>query len=199
MQKGKKKTRFEMVKERHKNTFYRALKENLVDGQVVSLCEFFAKSKNFFTSSTCSGRIVLLQVNRQENKHESAFIAKWHKKASIGKVWSTLCAKTMEEIWLKQEPFIMHIGCADFENAKTILQIAKACGIKRAGIQVAKEGKFLLEIIGTHNISFPVKKGGEILVEKKHLKYVLKRANEKLEKNYSTLEKFENACRKNLE
>ena len=191
---GKGQIRFKMVKERHRQTLQTALKQKKVDRQAISLCLFLEKTKNYFTSSTCSGRIVLLKVNKQETKQDSAFIAKWHSATTIEKIWTALLGKTTGEIWFKQEPFILHIGCMDFENAKSLLQIAKECGIKRAGINSAKEGKFMLELIGAQNIAFPVKKSGKILFEKKQLKYIVKRANEKLEKNYAMLEKFEKKC-----
>ena len=195
---SKEKIRFEMVKERHTQTLQTALKQKKVDPQAIGLGLFLEKTKNYFTSSTCSGRIVLLKVNKQETKQDSAFIAKWHATTTIEKIWKALSEKTPGEIWFKQEPFILHIGCMDFENAKKLLAIAKECGIKRAGINSAKEGKFMLELIGTQNIAFPVKKGATILFEKKQLKYIVKRANEKLEKNYAQLEKFEKKCAEKL-
>ena len=157
-----------------------------------------SKNKNYFTSSACSGRIVLLKVNQQETKHGSAFIAKWHSTTTTQKIWEALSKKTEDEIWFKQEPFILHIGCKGIKDAKILLAAAKECGIKRAGINAATEGKFILELIGTQNIAFPAKKDDTIIFEKKQLEYIVKRANEKLEKNYLLLEKFESHCRKKI-
>jgi tRNA(Phe) wybutosine-synthesizing methylase Tyw3 len=56
---------------------------------------------------------------------------------------------------------------------------------------VAKPGKFLIELQGNQGIALPVKKGKSALVEKKHLRYILRRANEKLAKNYRHLKKLE--------
>lgn len=194
----KEETRFLMVKKHHKKTFFEALKKGQVDQQVISLCSFFAASKNYFTSSTCSGRIVLLKVNKNESKQEAAFAAKWHEKVKLETIWKKLAEKTLFETWFKQEPFILHIGCRNLDCATELLQIAKDCGIKRAAISVPKKGKFLLEIIGTQSIAFPVKKEKNILIEKEKFKYILKRANQKLEKNYRQLAIFEKECKKKL-
>ena len=141
---------------------------------------------------------MLLRVDKEETKRKAAFLAKWHKKISLNEIYKELLKQTNEEIWFKQEPFILHIGCKDLENSIPLLQIAKECGIKRAGINVAKKGKFLLEIIGTQNIAFPIKKDNTILMEKENFKHVLKRANKKLEKNYRQLLEFEKQCKKKL-
>jgi len=187
-----------MVKNHHKKTLQKALKLKKVDPQVILFCKFISSTKNFFTSSTCSGRIVLLKVNKDESKRSSAFLAKWHQKVQFEKIKKSLSKKTTDEIWFKQEPFIMHVGCKNLEYASQLLQIAKECGIKRAGIIVAKKGKFLLEIIGTQKIAFPIKNNRDILIDEKAIKYILKRANNKLEKNYLQLTEFVKICRQSL-
>src|SRR3989344_852408 len=190
--------RFEMVKEHHKKTFEDAAINGKMDPQLVSLCRFIASTKQFFTSSSCSGRIVLLKVNAEESKQESAFHRKWHSTVSADEVWNALEEKTKHERWLKQEPLILHIGAESIEGAKKILEIMRKCGIKRGGIMVAKKGKFLLEIVGTQRMSLPVKKDDKILISRGHLEFVVEKANRKLEKNYGTLGKFEETCRKKL-
>ena len=117
--------RFEMVKEHHKKTFEDAAINGKMDPQLVSLCRFIASTKQFFTSSSCSGRIVLLKVNAEESKQESAFHRKWHSTVSADEVWNALEEKTKEELWLKQEPLILHIGAESIEGAKKILEIMR--------------------------------------------------------------------------
>lgn len=59
-------------------------------------------------------------------------------------------------------------------------------------------GKFLFEIEGTQRISVPVKSNGKILVEKEFLEFLVKRANEKMEKNFATIKRLEKELRKAL-
>lgn len=194
----KKSSRFSMVKKRHRQTFLEAVEKKRADPYIIPLCTFIAGTKNFFTSSTCSGRIVLLKVNEQETKKEAAFHAKWHREVEFSELWNALNEKSGEELWFKMEPFIIHIGTDTEKNAGKLLEIMKKCGIKRGGIQVLKEGKIILELTGTQHISCPAKKEDNLLFTQDYAREILARANKKLAKNHQLLEKFEQECRKNL-
>ncbi len=192
------KNRFSMVKEMHRNSLEKAIKEGKADKQMHSMCRFVASTKDFFTSSSCAGRIILLELPFDENKKDASFHRKWHRRVKEKELWQGIEGKTKGELWFKLDPFILHIGANTPENAGKILSCMKKAGIKRGGIIVAKEGKFLAEMQGTQAIAFPVKKGGKILVETEFMKYVLERANKKLEKNYLLLKKLEKILRKGL-
>jgi len=196
---NKAETRFKMIKERHKKTFFKAVEEKKADKQMISLCCYIAETKNYFTSSSCSGRIVLLDLAKEGNKKEAAFHSKWHRKVKLKELITEIKRKqNEEELWFKLDSFILHLGTNSLENAKKILKITRKTGIRRAGIMVAEEGKFIIELIGTQTMSFPVKIKGKILLEEEYLKKTLEKANQKLEKNYNQLKEFEKNVRKEL-
>lgn len=191
--------RFAMIKERHKKTFFEAVEIGRADKPAISLCTYIAGTKNFFTSSSCSGRIVLLEVNAKETKKEAAFHAKWHRKVKLQEIWKALLTNSKNELWFKMEPFILHIGTNNEENAQKLLRLTKDCGIKRGGIQVLQNGKIIFELTGTQHISCPAKKGKKVLLEKKYAKILVEKANKKFAKNHALLKKFEKECRKRLD
>ena len=187
--------RFGMVKERHRKTFEEAAEKKLADDGLVPLCGFIAGTKNFFTSSGCAGRIILLQLPKGECKKGSSFHRRWHRPVSFLEVKKALGEKTRGEVWLKVEPFIMHIGTNSIANAREILAIMNRAGVKRGGILVAKEGKFLVELQGTQEMSAPVKQGNKLLAGDAYLQYLVKKANCKIGKNREMLARFERECR----
>jgi len=191
--------RFSMVKDMHRKSLEKAIKEKKADRQIIPLCKFVSKTKHYFTSSSCAGRIILLQLPKDENKLGAFFHRKWHRKVREKELWQGIKADTRGELWFKLDPFILHIGADSLENAKKVLSHIKKAGIRRGGIMVAKPGKFLIEMQGSQGISFPVKKGKTVLVEEYYLKYVLERANQKLEKNYELLKRLEIVLREELE
>lgn len=192
------KERFEMVKRHHSGTFKKAINDGKADPQIISLGNFFLELKDFFTSSSCSGRIVLMNLNEQETKREAAFHRKWHRAVSVEEVVKGLNEDTHDELWFKQEPFILHIGARNLKQSVRMLEIMKRAGVRRGGIMVAKDGKFIIELTGSSYMSVPVKSGKKILVSDKHLEYLIEKANAKLERNYAMLERFEKECRKAL-
>ncbi len=197
MKKEKGKARFEMVKKRHYSTLKKAEREKKMDPQLIKLCDFIAETKNYFTSSGCSGRIMLLGL-KGKTKRDSYFHKKWHSTVKASDVWNALLEKTSGEIWFKEEPFILHIGTNTLKNAKKILKIKDKSGVKRGGIIVAKKGKFLVELVGTEEIAFPVKRENTILVEKEFIELIVKKANEKIKRNYARLKLLEKNLKKGL-
>lgn len=83
------------------------------------------------------------------------------------------------------------------KTQKKILVLCEKVGIKRAGIKVAKEGKYIVEILGTHNITAPIKEG-KFVIDKKHTEYLVKKANQKFIKNQKTLEKLTKQIKKEI-
>ncbi len=190
--------RFTMVNAMHKKSFEKAVNEGKADKQIIPMCRFVSKTKNFFTSSSCAGRIILLQLPKGESKKDASFHRKWHRIVKEKELWEGINAVTSGELWFKLDPFILHIGADSLENSKKVLAAMTKAGVKRGGIIVAKPGKFLVELQGSQGIAFPVKKRKKVLVEKEYMKYILERANEKLEKNYSLLKRLEKEFRKGL-
>lgn len=137
-------TRFEMTKKRHAETFAKAVREGKADEALIPLCGFVSGTRNFFTSSCCSGRILLLQLSKDEKKLGTKFHRKWHNVVKPKEVWAALKEKTSNEVWFKMEPIILHLGTNTLENANIVLETMKRAGVKRGGIIVAKPRKIFV-------------------------------------------------------
>ncbi|MFA6268992.1 MAG: hypothetical protein WCW13_03825 [archaeon] len=192
------KSRFEMTKKHHTQTYEEAKKMGRMDEDFIPLCDYICKTKNYFTSSSCAGRIALISLGEEETKQESAFYRKWHRTVKTKEILDAVEEFNGKILWFKQEPLIFHLGTNTLENAKKILVLCEKAGIKRAGIKVAKDGKFIVEMLGTQNITTPIKEG-KINVDKNYLKYLVKKANEKFEKNQELIKKLQKCAKKELE
>lgn len=183
--------RFKMSKASTMKKMYSAIENKYVDEMLVPFLKKFNKKENYFTTSSCCGRIMLLGSDENETKQPKMFVGKWHRKVKFNELYSTLEKKTNhKEIWFKQEPFIFHIVAKNLDYAKKILNLKKNYGIRRGGIFIVEDGRYIVELIGSNNISVPIKFDNEILLNKKQLKIILKKANLKLEKNYKTLKEL---------
>ena len=192
-------SRFEMIKKHNGAEFKKAVAEKKADALMIPLCSFINSLPEFFSSSSCAGRIMLLKTDAVESKREAGFHSKWHRKVKFRELLEEIERKVdAPELWMKQEPFILHLGTNNLENANRLLRCCRIAGIKRAGIMVAEKEKFIVELIGTQNISLPVKKGNKALADKNYLKFVLLKANAKLARNYALLKKFEKILRREL-
>jgi len=192
------KSRFEMTKKHHKETYEEAKKMGRMDDDFIPMCDYIIKTKNYFTSSSCAGRIALIGLNEDEKKQESAFYRKWHRKVKPKEVLDAIKNFTGNVLYFKQEPLILHLGTNTLDNAKNVLVLCEKCGVKRAGIKVAKDGKFIIEMLGTQNITAPIKEG-KIIASEEYIKYLVKKGNEKFEKNQTLIKKLEKVAKKELE
>ena len=189
--------RFSMVKERHARSLQQAISDGKADEAFVPFCQWVSKTGDFFTSSSCSGRIALVQTDSKNSKKEASFLARWHEPADWAQLARALEKESLEEeVWFKQEPFILHIGTNNLENANRILDACKSAGLKRAGIMLAKEGKFMVELMGTQSMSLPIQLNKKRIVSEELLKSLLNKANQKMTLNRQQFERFEKAFKK---
>ncbi|MDO8647515.1 MAG: hypothetical protein Q7R70_03805 [Candidatus Diapherotrites archaeon] len=191
-------TRFQMVKERHALLWEKAKADGKVDERMIPLVEFIFSKPEYFTTTTCSGRILLLNLDSKELKKPDSFFAKWHEIPEFEEVWDSLGKKSSQDLWFKQESFVMVIGTTSLENAKKIMAICRNNGVKKAGIMACEEGRFLVEIMGSHYLSFLAKQDSKVIIEREFFEKQFETAVKKLKMNWQMLDKLEKALKKEL-
>ncbi len=165
------------------------MQKKQVDERVLGILDKINSKPKLVTSSSCSGRITLLEIT--EKKGDAHFYKKWHREVTFGEVWEALSTYSgKRKLWFRCEPFIIHIFSEDLESAKELLRLSRKAGFKRGGIWGFRNNWPFLELMGTSEFSLPVF-DNELLVSKSHLEYIVKTANLTLRKNYSQLERFE--------
>lgn len=158
------------------------------DKPILALCEKINSSENFYTLSSCSGRIVL--IKNIDKKTHDLFVLRTHKKITFNNLKKALVNYSEKEnLIFKQEPPILHVCCKKLENAEKLLNKARIAGWKNSGI-MSLSGRIVLELRSTEQISFPIYEK-ETLVDDKFLKILVKEANKKLEKSWEKIEKLE--------
>ena len=159
------------------------------DEKIKELCDKINSLENYYTTSSCSGRIILMID--QDRKAENLFVFVSHDKFSFGKLNGeiNLALKNNKKIKFKFEPCILHISCKTLEDAEKIYEKAKLAGWKKSGIIGTRNG-FTVELNSTEKLEFPVIQNKKILVNEEFLKIVIEVANKKLEKSWEKIEKL---------
>jgi tRNA wybutosine-synthesizing protein 3 len=160
------------------------------DRKIKLLCDKINLVNDFYTTSSCSGRVLLMI--EQDKKGKDLFLKTWHDKISFNIVRKELneFAKRKEIIKFKLEPPIIHVACRDLKKASVMLERAKSLGFKRSSILTCERNIFI-ELNSTDKLEFPVIKNGKILVNDEFLKLIVKISNEKLEKGWKKIRKLE--------
>lgn len=161
--------------------------ENKIDKKIKKLCEKINKNEDYYTTSSCSGRIALVKGLRE--KSEDAFLFKTHNKINFNefkKMIKNIDYKDL--IYFKQEPFILHVACSNTGKAEDLLDKARDAGIKKKGI-ITTRSRIVAEIAGSEKLELPII-NKKLLVDDGYLKLLIMEANSKLERSWDKMHKF---------
>jgi tRNA wybutosine-synthesizing protein 3 len=160
------------------------------DGPALPLLRRLNAKPDYFTSSSCWGRICLIDFAGA--KGVSRFVRRWHRRVSPAEVRKALASAQGRCIWLRAEPLILHISCRDLAAAKRVLDAKNAAGVKRGGLFHVGRSRLQVELEGTQRMEALLKAGGKLLVSDDYLRRTVAIANRRLkenEKDWKRLEK----------
>lgn len=160
-------------------------KQGFIDSDILELVKLL-NSKGYETSSSCSGRIVLLDVKTFGQKKNSRWLYKTHKKAKFRDVIKVLRNK---RVYFLQEPMILHLKAKKLKDAEKILMIANLAGLKHSGVVNLKSLR--VEIRGNERIETVLKDNKE-----EYIRLLVNEANKKLMKTKEKIKKFYNLVKK---
>jgi len=162
-----------------------------IDKPIIELCESINKSLDYFTNSSCSGRITL--IDDKEKKTPDVFLFRSHEKVELDELKKGLNQASEKVssglVFFKQEPCLIVVSSRDKDKQWELFSEARNNGWKKSGI-LSIDRKMLVELMSSENISFPVIKDGEILVSDEMLRIVLEKANLNLEKGWEKIDKL---------
>jgi len=157
------------------------------DLKVISLCKIINLSPDFYTTSSCSGRIIL--ILDRDKKQKNLFLWVSHEKVGVKNFFLELDKIKMKDVRFKVEPFILHVACRNLDFSKEFLDLCSSVGFK-AGL-ICVEKNFIVEVRGSQKIEFPIINNFEVLVDEKFIGIVLKKSNDILIKNWQKIKNLE--------
>jgi tRNA wybutosine-synthesizing protein 3 len=139
-----------------------ALQER-VDGDILPLLRLLNAHPDIYTTSSCSGRIMVAETVRPSYSKGRGFrpVAKWHHP-----VPAELVAEAVAEVdnaWLMVRGAILHIATANARTAYRLVEIGRETGHKHSGIIAINRGGIFVEILGEERLDIPLKRGGVLI------------------------------------
>jgi tRNA wybutosine-synthesizing protein 3 len=175
--------------ERKKNTLSKlkkAIIKDLVDKDIIPTLNLINSHEDYYTSSSCFGRIIILEIPKIGDKKKARFLGKWHKKISINDIKLAIRKAKKGQIWLLAQPSIIHVIVRNLKAADKILKIAISSSFKNSAFKSISK-KIVVEIISTERIDFPLGENGKIFCNNNHLKLIIKISNEIINKSIKKL------------
>mgnify|MGYP003880104415 FL=1 len=164
----------------------RDLSTGYFDKDMLSLVEEINKHPEMYTTSSCSGRIVLLKASKPWNKNNVTILGKWHEKVSLEEVTKNIkpCNKD-SGLWLILQSPIIHVSCKNIETAIKLVRKARSCGFRYSSTFSKGNAGIFVEIMGSERIDLPLIIEDKVIINPESLNKLLEYLNTML-KNIKT-------------
>ncbi len=156
-------------------------KKGSVDEHAKPLIKAINEHPDYYTTSSCAGRILLLVEPESQKKNAYEWPLVTHEQADASAFID--CAKTLEgssgTVWLRMQTVIIHAAARDLDAANTLLAQFHSHGWKRSGI-FSTENDVMLELLSVEGMDTPIIIDGKRLVSDEFIEHFIVLANKKL-------------------
>ena len=168
----------------------KAKSENKADEKILSIIDLINKSDDYFTSSSCAGRIVLLEIPGIGDKKEAKSLGKWHRTIRPDEFLDSVSAAKKGQLWLLAQSPIIHVSAKTNKAADKLLKTAVACGFKHSGLK-SLGSRIVVEICSTERLDSPVGRDGVLFCDDEYLSLLVDISNSIIEKSDVKISRFE--------
>lgn len=134
------------------------LEKGLVDQEMVSVIELVNQRLRYcYTTSSCSGRIVVIEAPEPGDKPGARILGKWHRKVKPREINEALeRASSRRLVWASAQGPLLHVACLEEGDAKMILRAGHLAGFKYSCIHVAYSERWVVELRSAERVDVPV-------------------------------------------
>ncbi|MFT4304042.1 MAG: tRNA wybutosine-synthesizing 3 family protein [Candidatus Woesearchaeota archaeon] len=161
-------------------------KKGSIDIEIKSLVEQINNNPDLCTTSSCAGRITLLE-RKSNKKIDSKWLYSSHQPVDPEIIIKHL--ESNNDVWLMQESCILHVFVRTFEAAERFLKACRQVGFKRSGI-TAISGRIMIETMGNEKVEALLIKNGNKIVDDNYVKIIIKESNDRMLKNRAKMDKL---------
>ena len=180
--------------------FSKKLEAGEIDENVIEILKTINSSNDYYTTSSCAGRIQLISLPKLGDKVGSVVIGKWHDPVDY-EILKTALAKWDGKnilMLLVQSP-VIHVVCRNLNAASKIRNIGDASGFKYSTIRSIHTGEknseeqmnITVEILSTERMDIPLGRDGNLFPGEDYLKYILDLAFTCLERSRGKLDRLQ--------
>jgi len=165
-------------------------KKGTFDAPIHDLIVYINSLHDFFTTSSCSGRIIVF-VEGDAKKKGCKWLVTSHDVIQHTQVIEAIEGEVeLKPIVFKCESFILHVQCRTQEVAQEMLKVAMECGYRNSGLMIGKKKKIMLAVRTSHGLEVPLVFNNQVRVSNEYIEELVKLANSKLEENFIRINKF---------
>ncbi|XP_067936361.1 tRNA wybutosine-synthesizing protein 3 homolog [Watersipora subatra] len=168
-------------------------KKGSVDNAILSLVEELNSQQHYFTTSSCSGRIIVVANSSERiiRKKGCDWLYVTHEEASKPQLKDALVKEPHPyTASFKFEPMIMHVQCSNIESAQKLMQTVIESGYRNSGLSIGNSGRIILAVRSTAGMEVPLIAEHKLIVTDEYLEYLVQIANEKMKENLQQISRL---------
>ncbi len=177
------------AKEKALKSLQEACDQYNVDEGVLPILIIINKIEGFYTSSSCAGRIVLLEIPQIGDKQGATFLGIWHRNIRLQELSDASTKATKGLLWLLAQAPIIHIGVETLPLAEKMVKTAISCGFKNSSIRSLGK-KIIIELCSTERLDAPIGRDGCLFCDEKQLSLLVEISNEVIERSSEKLSRL---------
>src|SRR3989338_1712055 len=93
-----------------------------IDGKIKNLVDKINSLDDFFTTSSCSGRILVFALPKSNKKNEVQYLFTSHNKTDYNEIKKALkiikTKKIKSDVWLRVDGAILHVASNNIDSAR---------------------------------------------------------------------------------
>ena len=215
--------RFDSEKRKVLEDYTRAKENDLIDHRIIPILDLLNSHKDYYSTSSCSGRVLLLELATPGAKDESQIIIRWHDTFSSKQLEDGLAKwKKYRYLYLLAQAAIFHIIARNLRAAAKLRNLGDSSGFKYSSLRSIKtvkdkpaksfnadndqvnqdfdsqNSRITVELLATERLNTPLGFNGKILVGAEYLELLVDLANQALRKSHEKVQKLETILRKYL-
>lgn len=172
---------FLRLREKALKSLEKAIQEEKVDEDIIDILNILNRNKDIFTTSSCSGRAVIIEVPYPGAKPGARFLGKWHRRVEKEDVYRSLESARNGFLMFMVHPPIIHAVVKDPLLGEKLVKAALSSGFKNSGMRGIK-GKIVVELRSTERMDVLIGKDRKLLVDDEYIEVLCEMANLMLEK-----------------
>ncbi len=211
--------RFDSEKKRTLEDYSVALKNQKIDLRIIPILDIINTHKDYYTTSSCSGRIFLLALASPGAKNQSSILDKWHDKVSLNQIKRAIQSwKEYKYLYFLAQSPIFHVISRDLKSAVRLRNLGEKSGFKYSSIRSIKpikhdetvedeskeieidisddldyslNARITVELLSTERLNIPIGVEGKVFIDDKYLEFLVNLANTSISDSNSKLTSLE--------
>lgn len=178
--------------QRRREEAYRRFVEDIevgyVDRDIVDFIKLVFSKKRVFTTSSCSGRIVVVDALYPWLREGAHIIFKKHSPVTVSEIQDIVRQRPLYRYWLVVSGPIIHFNTASLEDTQRLLNTLRESGFKHSGVISISSSGIVVEAVSGVWTPFLLRDGDLIAVSS--LQHIVGVANSILAEGKNRLERL---------